>query len=302
MSKILVTGGTVFVSKYIAEYYLKKGEEVYVLNRNHHPQPEGAILIECDRMALGDKLKKYKFDVVLDVTAYTGENINRLLDALGEYKEYVMISSSAVYPETLAQPFTEEQPVGQNQYWGIYGTNKIEAEMALFKRVPDAYILRPPYLYGQMNNVYREAFVFDCAMQNRPFYLPKDGEMKLHFFHIDDLCKMIDSILDKKPEQHIFNVGNEQTISVKDWVTMCYQVVGKEPVFVPVYEECEQRNYFAFYDYEYQLDVTRQKQLLPQTKPMLEGLQEAYDWYEKHQELVNRKPYMEFIDEKLKQN
>lgn len=37
MKKILVTGGTVFVSKYIAEYYVKSGNEVYVLNRNHHP-------------------------------------------------------------------------------------------------------------------------------------------------------------------------------------------------------------------------------------------------------------------------
>ena len=28
-------------------------------------------------------------------------------------------------------------------------------------------------------NVYREAFVFDCALQDRKFYLPKDGDMKL---------------------------------------------------------------------------------------------------------------------------
>ena len=31
---VLVTGGTVFVSRYIAEYYVSKGFEVYVLNRN----------------------------------------------------------------------------------------------------------------------------------------------------------------------------------------------------------------------------------------------------------------------------
>ena len=36
MRKLLVTGGTVFVSRYVAEYYAKKGDEVYVLNRNHH--------------------------------------------------------------------------------------------------------------------------------------------------------------------------------------------------------------------------------------------------------------------------
>ena len=33
-----------------------------------------------------------------------------------------------------------------------------------------------------MHNVYREAFVFECALADRKFYLPKDGEMKLQFF------------------------------------------------------------------------------------------------------------------------
>ena len=31
--KILVTGGTVFVSKYAAQYFAQKGHEVFVLNR-----------------------------------------------------------------------------------------------------------------------------------------------------------------------------------------------------------------------------------------------------------------------------
>lgn len=49
----------------------------------------------------------------------------------------------------------------------------LRAEAPLLKRKPEAYILMPPYLYGQMNNVYREAFVFDCAMADRKFYLPR---------------------------------------------------------------------------------------------------------------------------------
>ena len=31
MRRILVTGGTVFVSRYVAEYFLKKGDEVNAL-------------------------------------------------------------------------------------------------------------------------------------------------------------------------------------------------------------------------------------------------------------------------------
>ena len=49
MNKILVTGGTIFVSRYIAEYYVAKGCEVYVLNRNSKEQSQGVTLIEADR-------------------------------------------------------------------------------------------------------------------------------------------------------------------------------------------------------------------------------------------------------------
>ena len=66
MKKILVTGGTVFVSRYIAEYYVQKGDEVYVLNRNTKEQSEGVTLIEADRHNLLDILKGYSFDVVID--------------------------------------------------------------------------------------------------------------------------------------------------------------------------------------------------------------------------------------------
>ncbi len=299
MKKVLVTGGTVFVSRYVAEYYVKAGYEVYVLNRNSRQQCENVTLIEADRHQLGDKLKGYHFDVVFDVTAYNAKDVNCLLDALDSFQDYIMISSSAVYPEYCAKPFTEETKVGINKFWGQYGTDKIEAEEVLMKRVPNAYILRPPYLYGSLNNVYREAFVFDCAMQERKFYLPKDGEMKLQFFHVKDLCRFMDVILEKKPNQHVFNVGNKESISVKDWATLCYRIASKEAEFVNVRKDIEQRKYFSFYDYEYALDVREQYELMPQTVALETGLQEAYEWYLNNQDKVLKRPYMEFIDREL---
>lgn len=300
MRKLLVTGGTVFVSRYVAEYFVKQGDEVYVLNRGSRPQPEGVTLIRGDRHGLGDVLKKYSFDAVLDVTAYTEADINGLCDALGEFGTYIMISSSAVYPETLPQPFTEEQPLGVNCFWDAYGTNKIAAEAALQRKVPEAYILRPPYLYGPMNNVYREAFVFDCAMTEREFYLPGDGEMGLQFFHVSDLCRFMDILMKEQPEQKIFNVGNPGSVSVREWVELCYDTVGAACTMVPVHKDIEQRNYFSFYDYDYRLDVSKQSALMPETKPLAEGLAEACAWYREHTDEVNRKNYMEYIDEHLR--
>ncbi len=298
MRKILITGGTVFVSRYIAEYYVSKGYEVYVLNRNSKKQSEGVILIEADRHQLGDVLRGYYFDVIID-TAYTSDDVEALLDAVGGYEEYILISSSAVYPEYAVQPFTEDTLLGINKYWGKYGTDKIEAEKTLLERNPNAYIIRPPYLYGPMNNVYREAFVFDCALADRKFYLPHNGELKLQFFHIQDLCRFIDVLLKDKPMQHIFNVGNRDTISIREWVELCYNISGKQVEFINVYEDIEQRNYFSFYNYEYVLDVSKQYELMKDVKSLDDGLKDAYDWYIHNNDKVNKKPFIEYIDNNL---
>lgn len=295
MKKILVTGGTVFVSRYIAEYYVAKGEEVYVLNRNTRPQSRGVRLLAADRHALQDSLRGYSFDVVID-TGYTAADVQALLDALDGYGQYVFVSSSAVYPEYEKQPFRETAEPGQNRIWGRYGADKLAAERFLLQRDPQAYILRPPYLYGPMNNVYREAFVFDCALAGRTFYLPRDGGMKLQFFHIHDLCRFLDILLEKAPPDHLFNVGNRETVSVRQWVESCYAAAGKRASFVNVDSDIEQRCYFCFYDYEYRLDVFRQQQWMPDQKNLQEGLRESFAWYIGNQDKVNKKPLLDFID------
>lgn len=256
-------------------------------------------LIKGDRHALGDVLKDTHFDVVADITAYTADDICDLYDALGSFDQYIMISSSAVYPEYGIQPFTEDGEKAANKFWGAYGTDKYETENTLLERVPDAYILRPPYLYGPMNNVYREAFVFDCAKADRKFYLPKDGAMKLQFFHVRDLCKLMEVIMNEKPAEHILNVGNVEAVSIKDWVTKCYASLGKKPEFVNVYEDIEQRNYFSFYNYEYYLDVQRQNKIYTETVSLDDGLKESAEWYLEHESELNKKPYFAYIDENL---
>lgn len=296
MKKIIITGGTTFVSKFTVKYFVELGYDVYVINRGTKEQISGVNLIKCDRHELGDLIKDQSYDAVLDITAYNADDINALLDGLGSFGTYIFISSSAVYPETGTQPFREESTLAENKFWGRYGTDKIAAEKALLSRVPDAYILRPPYLYGPMNNVYREAFVFDCARADRKFYLPGNGDMKLQFFHVEDLCKLMEIIIITKPEDHIMNVGNEDAVTIKEWVDACYKCLGKIPEYVNVTADIEQRLYFSFYNYEYYLDVSKMLKLLPATKSLGEGLLECAAWYEGNESEVRKKPMLEYID------
>ena len=299
MKKILVTGGTTFVSKYTAKFFTEHGYDVYVLNRGTKAQVPGVTLIKGDRHELGGLLKDQSFDAVLDITSYNGDDIDDLLDGLGHFGTYIFISSSAVYPETGVQPFEEESELAENKFWGRYGTDKIAAEKALLARIPDAYILRPPYLYGPMNNVYREAFVFDCARAGRRFCLPGDGSMKLQFFHVDDLCRLMALIIEEKPEEHVLNVGNKEAVTVRAWVDACYECFGKVPEYVNVREDIEQRLYFSFYNYDYYLDVSKMLKLLPDTKDLKAGLRECAAWYETNEAEVRKKPLIEYIDSNL---
>ena len=301
--KILITGGTTFVSKYTAEYFVSFGNDVVVLNRGSREQVKGVEHLCCDRTQPGNTLKGRCFDVVLDITAYTQTHIQTLLDSGVVFTDYIFISSSAVYPESNAQPFKEEQECGYNSVWGDYGLNKLKAEQYLMTRVPNAYIIRPPYFYGVYENLYRETFVFDCAMQNRPFYLPKNGEMKLQFFNVHDLCRFIEILIKNHPENRIFNVGTKETVTVKEWVSMCYEAVGKEAVFVNVNGSIPQRNYFCFHDYQYVLDVSKQNELMSEPVPLMQGLQKEYDWYKTNTDSVYfKKPYFEYIENNIKIN
>ncbi|WP_196051292.1 NAD-dependent epimerase/dehydratase family protein [Clostridium butyricum] len=289
MKRILVTGGTVFVSKYVAKYFQSNNYEVYVLNRGSKQQIENINLICANRNNLKDCLKDFYFDSIIDVCGYNQQDIKNILDAVGGFKDYIFISSSAVYPETNMQPFSENQSIGVNKIWGKYGTDKIEAEEYLISKVPNAYILRPPYLYGPMQNVYREPFVFECALKNRKFYIPNDGKMKLQFFHVDDLCKVIEKILEKHPTNHIYNVGNTESIDINTFIELCYKVVGTPLEKVYVTKHNNQRDYFSFYDYEYSLDVTKQSELLMEEKDLFEGLKESYKWFKNNYNEVEKK-------------
>ena len=295
MRKILVTGGTTFVSRGVAQHFMALGDEAWVLNRGNREQVSGVHHIKADRHSLGKSLERLAFDAVLDVTAYTGEDVKCLLSSLGDFGVYVLVSSSAVYPETEKQPFTEKTPVGRNSLWGEYGTNKIAAETCLRKNCENYYILRPPYLYGEGENLYREPFVFDCALRDRVFALPQ-SDMKLQFFYVKDLCRFMDVLISERPEERVYNVGNPETVSVKKWVTLCYEALGKSPKFTVAEKHHPIRDYFCFYDYDYALSVKRMRSLMPEVTPLCEGLKNTAEWYRDNADSVLKKPYTDYID------
>ncbi|MDE6764207.1 MAG: NAD-dependent epimerase/dehydratase family protein [Oscillospiraceae bacterium] len=295
---ILVTGGTVFVSRFTAEYFAAKGDNVFVLNRGNRPQPEDVTPIICDRCAIGTRFKGKAFDLVVDVSAYTRADAEKLVTAIGDFGCYIFISSGAVYPETLPLPFREEQKCGRNSVWGDYGANKLDAENFLLENVGNAYIVRPPYLYGRYENLYRAPYIFDCADMGQPVYVPRE-DLPLQFFNVYDLCRFIEILYAVRPAESIFNVGDPDTVTVGEWVRICFEAAGKSPEIRIAPKDYFARNYFCFYDMDYRLDVSRMRRLMPDVKPLAEGIREEYEWYKTSPDAVLKRSYFEYINENL---
>ncbi len=127
--------------------------------------------------------------------------------------------------------------------------------------------------------------------------------MKLQFFHVEDLCRVIKRIMEIKPEQHIFNVGNEELVTVNTFVLLCYKIAEKslKLEYVNRYND-NQREYFCFHNYEYCLDLERQKQLIHTTKELEKGLRESFEWYMNHPKEVVKRNYTDYIDHYLKKS
>ncbi len=224
--EILVFGGTQFVSSHIAKRLVKDGYNVTTLTRGntkglHEDKVKELYADRHNETELKEVLGNIDFDYVIDVSGYTLSDIEKSYSVLKNkgIKGYVFISSSAVYKESDVFPIREDFPVGENKFWGKYGTDKLEAEKFLIEKNKQegfpVVILRPPYIYGEGNNIYREAFIFDRLRENQPVIMPHNGKTVVQFIHIEDLYKTIEEIIKSNITGKIYNVGNYEAITFK---------------------------------------------------------------------------------------
>jgi 2'-hydroxyisoflavone reductase len=101
--KILVLGGTVFLSKAITAEAVRRGHEVMCGARGASGAvPEGARLIPIDRNKPGafDQLAGERFDAVIDVSKYSVNWVRDALEAFGPTTpHWTFVSSISVYAD-----------------------------------------------------------------------------------------------------------------------------------------------------------------------------------------------------------
>ena len=199
--RVLVIGGTEFISLHLVQALLRDRHEVVVLNRGRRAAraPAGVRTIVCDRKdwpGLKTALAAERFDGLVDVTyaPTTGEDVDALLAALGgRVGHAIFVSTGRVHDHALPMPLAEDAT--RNLYWGEYARLKIEGEDAYTRSGVPATVVRPTHVYGPLNTRNNETFFFDRLLRGRPILVPGHGGWLRQFGHVEDLADAMAAML-----------------------------------------------------------------------------------------------------------
>jgi nucleoside-diphosphate-sugar epimerase len=295
--RVLVAGGTEFISLHLVRSLLRDGHQVTVLNRGRQPGrvPAGVRTLVADRRdhaALGKALAGERFEGLVDATyaPTLGEDVAALLDAPAAVGHVLFVSSGRVYDHARPIPFEEDTP--RNLYWGEYASNKIAGEDVLLQRhhargLP-VTIVRPTHVYGPLNTRHNETFFFDRLVRGRPVLVPDDGGWLRQFGHVEDLADAIAAMLGRPAAfGRAFNVTGEETITQVGFVELIADVL-KRPLTLVHAPTPPAGKPVAFgqnlvYDCHAVYTTTRVRAelgILPRYT-LAAGLAQTFDWYQR---------------------
>jgi nucleoside-diphosphate-sugar epimerase len=242
--RVLIVGGTEFISLHLLQSLRRDGHEVTVLNRGRNPGrlPAGVRTIVADRLdhaAVVKALAGERVDALVDVTyaPTTGADVDAVLDALvGRVGHALFVSTGRVYDHARPIPFDEDTP--RNLYWGEYAKNKIAGEDALLRRHREAglpvTIVRPTHVYGPLNTRNNETFFFDRLVRGRPVLLPDAGGWLRQFGHVADLGDAMAAMLGVPASfGRGYNVSGEEAITQAGFAELIAEVMKRPLTLVP---------------------------------------------------------------------
>src|SRR5579859_419640 len=152
--KLLIIGGTGFLSSALVAESLAAGHEVTIVTRGRRtcasaPDVRQIIADRSDRPAFQSAVQGQEFDAVLDAICFTPEQAQQDIDCFaGRAGRLVMISTDFVYsvgphPLPIPEEASRDAPTD-------YGRNKAKAEDVLFGATENlpVTVLRPPHIVG----------------------------------------------------------------------------------------------------------------------------------------------------------
>ena len=264
--KYLITGGAGFIGSYLSEFLIERGDSVTVIDNlstgknrlNNSVQfIEGSIF----DVTLMDTLIS-KNDQVLHLAAAVGvlnivnnpleslrtniKGTENILELCSKYNKPVLITStSEVYGKNNAVPLNEESDrvLGSPllSRWSYSEAKAVDESMAYFYfqekglqvRLVRLFNTVGPRQVGQYGMVIPR-FV-TAALRNESIQVYGSGDQIRCFCHVSDAIRALLLVIDSdKAIGQVFNVGNNQQISIMDLAKKVIEITGSKSEIIKI--------------------------------------------------------------------
>jgi UDP-glucuronate 4-epimerase len=309
--RILVTGGAGFIGSHLVEKLLARGHEVAILddfNDFYDPQIKRANVasvagdVAIHRVDLRDSgavnllFHREKFDAIVHLAARAGvrpsiqhpqlyydTNVGgtlHLLEAARQtgIEQMIYASSSSVYGVSKTAPFSEDLHLTQTI--SPYAATKIAGE---FLCSTYSHLYRMRIVALRFFTVYGARQRPDLAIHQftkkilagEPIDQFGDGTTRRDYTYIDDIIQGVMAALDYQgPAFDIFNLGESETIQLKDLIGAIENAVGRKAKINRLPEQPGDMPMTC-------ADISKARKLLGYnpTTPFSVGLPKFVDWF-----------------------
>ena len=309
--RILVTGGAGFIGSHLVEKLLGVGHEVVILddfNDFYDPQIKQANIAGfakevavChvdlrENESVRTVFRREKVDVIIHLAARAGVRPSiqsprlyydtnvlgtlHLLEAARStgVERFIFASSSSVYGASKTVPFSEEQHLTQTL--SPYGATKIGGEFlcSTYSHLYEMRVVALRYftVYGPRQRPDLAIHQFTRRIHaGQPIDQFGDGSTRRDYTYIDDIIQgTIAALQYDGPMYDIFNLGESQTIQLKDLISAIENTLGKKAKINQLPEQSgDMPLTYA--------DISKARKLLgynPTTK-LSEGLPKFVEWF-----------------------
>lgn len=299
--RVLFIGGTGIISSACTELALKRGIELYLLNRGEstRPAPRGAKHLRADVRrpdSVTSALGSLEFDAVVDWIAFTPDQVQRDIDLLASRTcQYVFISSASAYqtpPRFL--PVTESTPL-HNPFWE-YSRNKAACEALLLEAYRrDGFpmtVVRPSHTYDRTLLPFHGGYTNVARMRaGKKVVVHGDGTSLWTLTHHADFAVGLVGLLGNPHALgETFHITSDEWLSWNQIYEIIAQAAGAEPHLVHIPSDL-----IAVYDPEWGasllgdkahsmiFDNRKIKRVVPDFQPHIpfwQGVHEIIAWYD----------------------
>ena len=267
MSVVLISGSSGFIGYHLCKALLEKGHTVIGVD-NYSPYYDVTLKIDrtgiltdyskfnmelvniCGFKEMDDIFSHYLPDAVINLAAQAGvrhsienpfayQETNELgflniLELTRKYKtkNFLFASSSSVYGGN-TPPFKEDMNISRpiSYYAATKVSNEASAHAyAHLYGIPTTG-MRFFTVYGPMGRPDMALFKFTKAiLENKPIDVYNHGKMKRNFTYIDDIIQGILVLLDNPVGYDVYNIGNDETVSLDTFIDAIEMAIGKKAV------------------------------------------------------------------------